>query len=240
MVKLQIEARGIVDPRIFEAFRAVPRELFLPEEYRDLAYVDGPVPIGRGQTISQPFMVALMTEALRPEASDRVLEIGAGSGYQAAILTKLVRKVYTVERIESLGRRAERIWIELGIKNYELRIGDGTKGWPDLASENIEKSRARLQHPDPGSGHDGGGLPEPIFAETGLKARFDKVIVTAASSKVPQALFDQLKVGGILLAPVGPPDVQELKRYTKVSENQFEEENLGGCRFVPLVSSVAE
>lgn len=197
MVKFQLEARGIGDRRILAAFGQIERELFLPEEYRDLTYVDGPIPIGHGQTISQPLMVALMTEALKPEAGDRVLEIGTGSGYQAAVLSRLVSEVYTVERIPELADRARKIFEELGIKNYELRVGDGTKGWEE-------------------------------------KAPFDKIIVTAATAKVPQALFDQLPVGGILLAPVGPPDIQELMRYTK-DERGWSEESLGGCRFVPLI-----
>lgn len=236
MVVQQLRGRGIGDERILNAFAAVPRELFVPKEYRDLSYVDGPVPIGGGQTISQPYTVAVMTEALDPRPSDRVLEIGTGSGYQAAILAKLVSRVYSVERIESLGRRAEKVWRELGIENCELRVGDGTKGRLDFASEEIEESGAPRQGRDPGSGSDNGGLPGPISEEGVKKARFDKIIITAATAKVPQALFDQLKVGGILVAPVGPPAVQELVRYTK-KETGLNQEFLGAYRFVPLIGA---
>lgn len=198
MVGLQLKARGINDPRVLTAFRGVPRELFVPAEYRDLAYADGPVSIGGGQTISQPYTVAAMSEALKPEASDRVLEIDTGSGYQAAILCRLVAKVYTVERIESLARRAETVWRQSGIRNYESRVGDGTKGWPE-------------------------------------EAPFDKIMVTAAAAKVPPAIFEQLKVGGIMVAPVGGPEVQELTRYTK-QESGVRQEFLGLFRFVPLIA----
>src|SRR3989338_4412787 len=127
MLEYQLRGRGITEPKVLSAFLNVPRELFVPLEYQDLAYADGPLPIGFGQTISQPYMVALMTEALKLESADRVLEIGTGSGYQAAILAKLVSRVYSVERIESLTRGAENVWRELRIKNYELRVGDGSQ-----------------------------------------------------------------------------------------------------------------
>lgn len=133
MVKWQIEARGISDQRLLEAMRKVPRHLFVPPEYRDAAYEDRPLPIGEGQTISQPYIVALMTEALRLKGWERVLEIGTGSGYQAAILAELAEEVYTVEIIPSLAKRAEEILRRLGYTRVHVRSGDGAFGWPEAA-----------------------------------------------------------------------------------------------------------
>lgn len=133
MVKLQIEERDITDQRLLEALRKVPRHRFIPESGRASAYADHPVPIGMGQTISQPYIVAFMTEALALESSDKVLEIGTGSGYQAAVLGELVREVYTMEIVESLGRRAKQVLDELGYDNIHVRIGDGYRGWPEQA-----------------------------------------------------------------------------------------------------------
>ncbi len=133
MVREQIEARGIHDPRVLKAMRKVERHKFVPEEYRDLAYEDHPLPIGEGQTISQPYIVALMTELLELDEHDRVLEVGTGSGYQAAVLAEICDSVYTIEIIESLGRRAEALLKELGYTNVKVKIGDGYKGWPEHA-----------------------------------------------------------------------------------------------------------
>ncbi len=133
MVSGQIEARGVEDPRVLEAMRKVPRHLFVPESDRHLSYRDHPLPIGEGQTISQPYIVAFMTETLQLQSDDRVLEIGTGSGYQAAVLAEIVREVYTIEIIESLGKRARRILEKLGYKNVHVKIGDGYKGWPEMA-----------------------------------------------------------------------------------------------------------
>jgi len=133
MVKRQIVARGIADPKIIEAMKKVPRHLFVAEKHRPSSYEDYPLPIGEGQTISQPYVVAFMTEALHLRAEDRVLEIGTGSGYQAAILAELVKEVYTIEIIEKLGKRAREILGQLGYKNIEVKIGDGYKGWPEKA-----------------------------------------------------------------------------------------------------------
>ncbi|RMH76626.1 MAG: protein-L-isoaspartate(D-aspartate) O-methyltransferase [Calditrichaeota bacterium] len=133
MVREQIEARGIHDPRVLRAMRKVERHKFVPEEYRDLAYEDHPLPIGEGQTISQPYIVALMTELLELDEHDRVLEVGTGSGYQAAVLAEICDSVYTIEIIESLGRRAEALLKELGYTNVKVKIGDGYKGWPEHA-----------------------------------------------------------------------------------------------------------
>jgi len=133
MVETQIEARGVTDARVLEAMRLVPRHLFIDESFWPRAYSDGPLPISNGQTISQPYIVALMTELLQPEEHHVVLEIGTGSGYQAAVLSKLVRRVYTIEIVPELGQSAERILKRLEYNNVTVRIGDGYQGWPEQA-----------------------------------------------------------------------------------------------------------
>jgi protein-L-isoaspartate(D-aspartate) O-methyltransferase len=137
MVSRQIEARGVRDPRVLTAMRTVPRHLFVPEPFRRVAYEDLPLPIGAGQTISQPYIVALMTELAQPEASDRALEVGTGSGYQAAVLAYLVRQVYSVEILESLGKEAAGRMRKLGYNNVTLKVGDGYAGWPEKAPFNL-------------------------------------------------------------------------------------------------------
>ena len=137
MVREQIVARGVRDQRVVEAMRQVPRHLFVPPSDRDRAYVDAPVPIGEGQTISQPYIVALMTELVRPQPGDRALEIGTGSGYQAAVLSRLVAHVYTIELEETLGRRAATVLREQKYDNVTTRIGDGYVGWPEHAPFDI-------------------------------------------------------------------------------------------------------
>lgn len=133
MVRYQLEARGIRDPRVLEAMRKVPRHLFVPPEYRDAAYEDRPLPIGEGQTISQPYIVALMTEALGLQGHEKVLEIGTGSGYQAAILAELAGEVYSIELEPLLAKRARRILQELGYANVHISVRDGFYGWPEAA-----------------------------------------------------------------------------------------------------------
>lgn len=133
MVRLQIERRGVRNRAVLDAMRAVPRHLFVPEALRRSAYEDHPLPIGHGQTISQPYIVAAMTEMLDPKTTDRVLEIGTGSGYQAAVLARLVRHVYSIEIVEPLGRQAQARLAELGYHNVTVRIGDGYEGWPEEA-----------------------------------------------------------------------------------------------------------
>jgi len=133
MVDQQLKPRGIKDARVLAAVAKVPREEFVPADARVEAYEDGPLPIGYDQTISQPYIVAFMTEQLRPKQSDRVLEIGTGSGYQAAILAELVADVYTIEIVEPLGKTAEATLQRLGYSNVHLKIGDGYKGWPEEA-----------------------------------------------------------------------------------------------------------
>ena len=133
MVEHQIAARGIKDTRVLEAMNKVPRHLFVPDGYLSSAYADYPLPVGEGQTISQPYIVAFMTESLDLKPDDRVLEIGTGSGYQAAILAEIVHEVYTIEIIESLGERARTLLGKMGYENIFVKIGDGYKGWPDEA-----------------------------------------------------------------------------------------------------------
>jgi protein-L-isoaspartate(D-aspartate) O-methyltransferase len=133
MVEYQIKGRGIKDKNVLGAMLKVPRHLFVPEEMRDLAYRDEPLPIGHGQTISQPYIVGYMTEALKLQPGDRVLEIGTGSGYQTAILAEIVSEVYTIELIPELSLRAQETLKSLGYKNIEFLTGDGSKGWPEKA-----------------------------------------------------------------------------------------------------------
>jgi protein-L-isoaspartate(D-aspartate) O-methyltransferase len=133
MVTTQLAARGVRDPRVLEAMREVPRDRFVPGSARDEAYEDRPLPIGEGQTISQPYMVAVMTAALGAQEADRVLEIGTGSGYQTAILSRLAARVVSIERHGLLAARAKEALDSLGITNVEIHVGDGTEGWPQDA-----------------------------------------------------------------------------------------------------------
>jgi protein-L-isoaspartate(D-aspartate) O-methyltransferase len=133
MVESQIAARGIRDPLVLDAMRAVPREAFVPERLRPFAYEDGPLPIGEGQTISQPYIVAVMTEAALLKVGNRALEIGTGSGYGAAVLARIAAEVYTIERLAGLAESARRRLAELGYDNVHVLLGDGTLGWPEHA-----------------------------------------------------------------------------------------------------------
>jgi len=133
MVETQIKARGVKDPRVLSALSKVERNRFVPEEYLNSAYSDQPLPIGEGQTISQPYIVALMTELLELKGDEKVLEIGTGSGYQAAILAELAKEVYSIEIIESLASMAKNRLLELGYQNIKVKAGDGYLGWPEVA-----------------------------------------------------------------------------------------------------------
>jgi len=133
MIETQIEARGIKDKRVLEAMLKVERHKFVPESQKPFAYEDGPLPIGYGQTISQPYIVALMTELLELKGKEKVLEIGTGSGYQAAILAELAKEVYTIEIIEELAQQAEKRLSDLGYKNIKVKVGDGYLGWPEFS-----------------------------------------------------------------------------------------------------------
>lgn len=133
MVAEQIRRRGLNEPRLLSAMQTVPRHLFVPAEYRLSAYEDGPLPIGFGQTISQPYIVALMTNLLQLRGDERVLEVGTGSGYQAAILGRLAREVHTVELLPELAERAAKLLEDLGVDNVHIHVGDGSLGWPESA-----------------------------------------------------------------------------------------------------------
>ncbi len=165
MVEEQLIPRGIRDQRVLQAMREVPRHLFVPPHLRDAAYQDTPLPIGEGQTISQPYIVALMTEALELNGEEKVLEIGTGSGYQAAILSLLAKEVYTIERIASLARRAEETLSRLGYENVWVKVGNGTLGWPEHAPyDAIMVTAAAPEVPAPLKEQlaDGGRLIAPV------------------------------------------------------------------------------
>jgi protein-L-isoaspartate(D-aspartate) O-methyltransferase len=146
MVREQIVARGIANPGVVAALLSVQRHLFVPQAEWERAYADAPAPIGHGQTISQPYIVALMTELVRPQSSDRVLEVGTGSGYQAAVLSRLVAHVYTIELEETLGSRAEQVLREQNYHNITVRVGDGYGGWPEHAPFDIIIVTAAPEH----------------------------------------------------------------------------------------------
>jgi len=198
MTDSQIRARGVRSPRVLAAMNKVPRHLFVPESLRGQAHTDEPLPIGDGQTISQPYIVAYMTEALGLRGGEKVLEIGTGSGYQTAILAEIAAEVWTVEIVEKLALRARAILDGLGYGNIRYRIGDGSAGWPEAAP-------------------------------------FEAVIVTAAAPSLPEALEDQLGVGGRMIVPVGT-DLQELVLVRRGKE-AVERERLLAVRFVPLVKA---
>jgi len=160
MVQMQLAARGIGDERVLEAMSKVPRHLFVPEEMREHAYEDSPLPIGEGQTISQPYIVAKMTEALSLNPHDRILEIGTGSGYQAALLAELAGHVYCIELLAPLLERAHRILVRLGYENITLIQGDGTLGWPEHAPYNAIMVTAGAPH-----------VPEPLERQLAMGGR---------------------------------------------------------------------
>ena len=197
----RLQEQGIADQRVLDRVRSVPRHLFMDEALASRAYEDTALPIGFGQTISQPFVVAKMTEALLAAGeAPRVLEIGTGCGYQTAVLSPLVTEIYSIERIAPLLGRARRTLRELRIRNVNFRHDGGSVGWA-------------------------------------ARAPFDGILLTAAPHTVPPALFEQLKTGGRLIAPVGPEGKQELFRYTK-GETRIDRQSLGAVSFVPLVSGL--
>ncbi len=172
MVETQIAARGIRNPRVLQVMREIPRHLFLDEGMWEQAYQDHPLPIGEKQTISQPYIVALMTEALEPTPRDRVLEIGTGSGYQTAILASLCEWVYSVERIRSLALKARKVLDQLRLYNVSIRIGDGTEGWVENAPYNgilVTAGAPEIPEPLKEQLADGGRLVIPVgdrFSQT--------------------------------------------------------------------------
>ena len=168
MVETQLESRDIQSERVLEAMKKVPRHLFMPESVRQYAYIDSPVPIDQGQTISQPYIVGLMTQTVDPKPGDRALEVGTGSGYQAAVLGELVQEVYTIEIIPDLAERAGKTLSDLGYDNVEVRQGDGYQGWPEKAPFDIILITAAPEEiPQPliDQLDEGGRLVVPLGAE---------------------------------------------------------------------------
>lgn len=201
LVKRQLKGRGICDPAVLGALESVPREAFLPPELAEFAYLDRALPIEKGQTISQPYIVALMTEALQLKAGDRVLEVGTGSGYAAAVLAKIAGEVFTIERHQELAEQAARRLREQGFDNVHVLHGDGTLGWPEHAP-------------------------------------YDAIVVAAGGPEIPRPLLDQLTIGGRLVIPVGEGrTMQSLIGITRTSSDNYEREELGDVRFVPLVGA---
>jgi len=198
----RLREQGIANLAVLERIRNVPRHIFVDEALGSRAYEDTALPIGYGQTISQPYIVARMTEALLEAGpADNVLEVGTGCGYQTAVLAPLVARVNTIERIEPLLTRARERLKELGIRNVRFRHGDGTLGWK-------------------------------------AHAPYDGILVAAAPLTVPDALIQQLRVGGRLIVPIGPEGEQQLVRLTR-REQRIEREPLGAVAFVPLLGGTA-
>ena len=202
MVVLQLQSRGISDGKVLEAMKKVPRHEFVPDNYKDDAYADTPLPIGFGQTISQPYIVALMTELLEIDENSKVLEVGTGSGYQAAVLSHITKKVYTVEIVKGLYERSGGSLKRAGCTGVMTLRGDGYYGWEEHGP-------------------------------------YDAIIVTCASEFIPPPLIRQLKNGGRMCIPVGPPfKVQHLLLVRKNEAGEVMVEMITSVRFVPLVRSV--
>ena len=200
---LSIRSKGVVDNNVLRALETVNREQFLKGLFVQRAYEDTPLPIECGQTISQPSVVGLMTQALRITNRDKILEIGTGSGYQTAILSKLARRIYSVERFKPLYEEARAIFRKLQLNNITSVWGDGSQGFVE-------------QQP------------------------FDRIIVTAAAEDPPPTLLNQLKIGGIMVIPVGQSDeIQKLIRVERTEKN-FKYEDLCDVRFVPLLEGREE
>ena len=198
-----LRSRGVTSTAVLQAMEQTPRAEFLPGIFQDRSYEDTPLPIACGQTISQPTVVGLMTQALDVTRRCKVLEIGTGSGYQVAILARLARRVYSVERHRALALRARDLLRRMELGNITVVLGDGSHGLPE-------------------------------------QAPFDRIMLTAAAEDPPRVLLDQLRVGGIMVLPVGQSDaVQKLIRVDK-SETGYDYTDLGAVRFVPLVEGVAE
>ena len=200
---LELRQSGISDFDVINVMEKVPREFFVPSNFQNRAYENTALPIELGQTISQPGVVAHMTQALDLNKRAKVLEIGTGSGYQAVILSHLCRRVYTVERMRPLLKEAEKRFDALQRSNITTRFGDGHLGWPE-------------------------------------QAPFDRIMVTAAAGEIPDALLDQLAIGGVLVAPVGETArPQDLVRIVRQDEETYSREELGTVRFVPLLTGTA-
>ncbi len=198
MVRDQLEKRGVQNPWVLQAMLDIPRHFFVPEEHHMKAYEDRPLPIGQGQTISQPYIVASMIELIEPKTTDRVLEVGVGTGYSTAVLSRVVGAVYGVEKNGNLLREAGKRLLALDLPKIQLKEGDGTLGWPE-------------------------------------EAPFDAILVAAGCPKIPASLLYQLKVGGVMVLPVGTREEQKLVRVVKGEGGHFQEKELYAVKFVPLV-----
>jgi protein-L-isoaspartate(D-aspartate) O-methyltransferase len=198
MVQQQLASRDIHDTRVLEAMRVVPREEFVPDEVRTCAYDDRALAIGYDQTISQPYTVAFMLQALKLSGDENVLEIGTGSGYGVAVLSCLVRQVHTTERIVELATSAKARLVRLRYANVEVHMGDGTQG----------------------------------LAEHGP---FDAIIVTAGARQLPPAYGEQLAKGGRILIPIGDHSQTQTMRLYSRQDDEWQIEDMGGFRFVPLI-----
>jgi len=197
-----LRSRGVTDARVLQAMESVDRGLFVRGLFAERAYEDMPLPIACGQTISQPSVVGLMTQALEVGPRDTVLEVGTGSGYQAAVLAQLARRVYTVDRHRRLVREAEAVFAELGIRNIVAITADGSHGLPE-------------------------------------QAPFDRILVTAAAEDPPGPLLAQLKIGGIMVLPVGQSDAVQSLIRVRCTETGYEYDEMRPVRFVPLVEGVS-
>lgn len=198
-----LRSKGVTDTAVLEVIEKIDRGLFVRGLFADRAYEDMPLPIECGQTISQPSVVGIMTQALRVSTRDKVLEVGTGSGYQSAVLSHLARRVYTVERHKTLVRSAQSLFASLDISNVTCMYADGSHGLPD-------------------------------------QAPFDRIIVTAAAEDPPGPLLAQLKIGGIMVLPVGQSSsLQTLLRVIK-TENGYEYEDIRPIRFVPLIEGLGK
>lgn len=193
-----IRSKGIRDEKVLSAINALPRHFFLEKAFEEWAYVDQAFPIGNEQTISQPYTVAFQTELLQIKKRDKVLEVGTGSGYQAAILALLGARVHTIERQEALFHKTNALLEKLEVGNIRTYFRDGYKGLPEFAP-------------------------------------FDKMIVTAGATNIPEALKEQLKIGGTLVIPVGDAQSQKMYRITKISAKEFRKEEFADFRFVPFL-----
>jgi protein-L-isoaspartate(D-aspartate) O-methyltransferase len=198
-----LRSKGVTDARVLTVMEQIDRALFLKGLFKDRAYEDMPLPIACGQTISQPSVVGLMTQALDVQPRHKVLEVGTGSGYQAAILSKLARRVYSVDRFKRLVTEAQALFDALNISNITAITADGSHGLPD-------------------------------------QAPFDRILLTAAAEDPPSTLLAQLRIGGIMVLPVGQSDtVQSLIRVTK-TETGLDYEELRTVRFVPLLEGLGQ